>query len=327
VQTTRSSLELIVVDDGSTDSTSEIARAHGAIVVRHDTCRGLSAARNSGIRVASAPIIGFLDDDCEPNADWAEKIVAGYTNDILALGGALALPDKGGIMFGYLARHNPLDPQELDLTKSSKLTYRLWLYLKRQWQRTQRHGRREVSSFAGGNMSVRSSSLVAIGGFDERIRFGGDDDDLFRRLRRAFPGSPLIFDPDVSVVHHFVPSLRDTLRRSRAYGRGQAFMNRKWPAVRPAILPFPVVILVTLALSVQIPYLLAASVILPQLFYPKGLRAAAAERNAQCLLDAYIQLAQETCSNYGFIEGWWRFRNFGLDYAANPERVQPNWES
>lgn len=327
-QTIRPSLELIVVDDGSTDSTGEIARAHGAIVVRHDTCRGLSAARNSGTRVASAPIVGFLDDDCEPDADWAEKIVAGFSIDILALGGALELPEKSRLMFGYLARHNPLDPQELDLTKSGRLPYRLWLYLKRQWKHPQRHGRREVSSFAGGNMSVRSSSLVAIGGFDERIRFGGDDDDLFRRLRRAFPGSPLIFDPDVRVVHHFVPSLRDTLRRSRAYGRGQAFMSRKWPTVRPTIFPFPVIILLTLVLSAQIPYLLAASVILPQLFYPKGLRAAASERNVQCLLDAYIQLAQETCSNYGFVEGWRRFRNFGSEYAANPERaIEPNWES
>jgi glycosyltransferase involved in cell wall biosynthesis len=327
-QTIRSSLELIVVDDGSTDPTSEIARGHGVIVVRHDTCRGLSAARNSGIRVASAPIIGFLDDDCEPDADWAEKIVAGFSTDTLALGGALALPDKSGLMFGYLGRHNPLAPQELDLTRSGKLAYRLWLYLKRQWQRPQQHGRREVFSFAGGNMSVRKSSLVAIGGFDERIRFGGDDDDLFRRLRRAFPGSPLVFDPDVRVVHHFVPSLRDTLRRSRAYGRGQAFMNRKWSVVRPTVFPFPAVVLVTLALSVQFPYLLAASVILPQLLYPKGLRFAASERNPRCLLDAYIQLAQETWSNYGFVEGWRRFRNFGPEYAANTERViKPNWES
>src|SRR5215472_3231318 len=46
-QTLSSSIEVIVVDDGSTDDTSEVARAHGAMVVRHSTNRGPAAARNS----------------------------------------------------------------------------------------------------------------------------------------------------------------------------------------------------------------------------------------------------------------------------------------
>jgi glycosyltransferase involved in cell wall biosynthesis len=327
-QTVRPSLELVIVDDGSTDSTSDVAREHGTTVIRHDTCRGLSAARNSGIRAASAPIVAFLDDDCEPDSDWAARIIASFHGDILALGGALAIPRKTGLMISYLGRHNPLDPQELDLAKSGNLTYRLWLYLKRQWQSPQRQGRREVFSFAGGNMSVRRSALLRVGGFDERIRFGGDDDDLFRRLARAFPGTPLVFDPDVRVVHHFVPSLRDTLRRSRAYGRGQGYMCRKWPEQRPAIFPFPLVVVVMLILSLKIHWLLAASVLVPQLFYPRGLRAAASDRNALCLLDAYIQLAQEAWSNYGFIEGWWRFRALKRGFPVNPEQgIEPNWDN
>ncbi len=326
-QTVRSSLELIVVDDGSTDSTSDVAHEHAAIVIRHDTCRGLSAARNSGIRAASAPVVAFLDDDCEPASDWAEKVIASFDGDILALGGALATPGETGLMISYLARHNPLDPQELDLAKSDNLTYRLWLYLKRQWLPPQKHGRREVFSFAGGNMSVRRSALLRIGGFDERIRFGGDDDDLFRRLARAFPGSPLVFDPEVRVVHHFVPSLRDMLRRSRAYGRGQAFMCRKWPDQHPAIYPFPFTLLIILILSPQYLWLLAVAVLLPQLFYPAGLRAAVSSRSVPCLLDAYIQLGQESWSNCGFIEGWWRFRTLERGSSRNPEQaMEPNWE-
>jgi glycosyltransferase involved in cell wall biosynthesis len=318
-QTIRSSLETIVVDDGSIDATSEVTRRHGAVLVRHETCRGLSAARNSGIAMASAPIVAFLDDDCEPDADWAETIVASLSDDVLALGGELQVREKTGLMFSYLARHNPLDPQELDLAKSGNLTYRLWLYLRRQWLPARRQGRRQVFSFAGGNMSVRRSALLTVGGFDERIRFGGDDDDLFRQLTAAFPGMPLIFDPDIRVIHHFAPSLHDTLRRSRAYGRGQAFMCRKWPQIRPTIYPFPVVILVTLVLSLGLPWMLAMSALLPQLLFPQGIRAAVSERDARCLLDPYIQLGQEASSDYGFAEGWWRFRHSKRELSNGPD--------
>ena len=36
----------------------------------------LAVARNTGARVASAPILAFLDDDCEPEPQWAEQLIA-----------------------------------------------------------------------------------------------------------------------------------------------------------------------------------------------------------------------------------------------------------
>lgn len=307
-QTIRSELEFIVVDDGSTDSTSDVARAHETNVIRHHECRGISAARNSGAGEATAHLVAFLDDDCEPYPDWAERVVANFQEDILALGGALTVPAESGIMLSYLRRNNPLDPQELELASSQRLAYRLWLYLKRQWVAPRNQQRRQVFSFAGANMALQREVLNAVGGFDERIRFGADDDDLLQRLRLAVPGKPLVFDPAVIATHYFKPSLRDTLRRSRAYGRGRAMMCRKWSSTRPTFFPFPLLIFLLIIGACRLPYLAVVAIVLPQILYPRGISAAFRGSGPLCLFDPYIQLAQEACGNFGFVQGWLRFR-------------------
>lgn len=310
-QTIRSSMEVIVVDDGSTDATSEVAGWHGALVIRHPDNRGVSAARNSGVQAASAPVVAFLDDDCEPEPRWAEQLLAGYgEDDVVAAGGPLLPAGEPGLLLSYLTRHNPLEPQELDLATSSSVGYRLRAYLRRQWAAPRRSARRDVLSFAGANMSVRRQEFLEIGGFDERIRFGSEDEDLCWRLRLAFPARRLVYLPGARTRHHFTPSLRDTLRRRRAYGRGSALMYRKWPDTGPVFFPVPVIVLGLLVLSVRRPVLAVAAAATPHLFYPAGLRAAFAQRQARCAGDAYLQLIQEACDDLGFIQGLWRYRDW-----------------
>jgi glycosyltransferase involved in cell wall biosynthesis len=316
-QTARSELELIVVDDGSTDDTSHVARGHGALVVRHEFNQGVSVGRNSGADVATAPLLAFLDDDCEPDPCWAERLINGYAADIVAHGGELIVGGGNGYMFDYLARHNPLAPQELDLAHSSGIAYRFYLYLKRQWASTQACGQRDVFSFAAANMSVRRQEFLHLGGFDKRIHFAGEDEDLCRRLRLAFPSRRLMFSPDARVLHHFEPSLRDTLRRRRAYGRGAAFQCRKWHDVRPTFFPWPVAVLGALGFSAMFPEFLAVAAVLPPLLYPQGLRAAIAQHSVACLIDPYVQLAEEFFADLGFAEGLWRFRRIRAERMAD----------
>jgi glycosyltransferase involved in cell wall biosynthesis len=59
--------DVVVVDDGSSDDTADVARAAGATVLRHPQSRGSGEARNTGIRAATTRWIAFLDSDDE----WA----------------------------------------------------------------------------------------------------------------------------------------------------------------------------------------------------------------------------------------------------------------
>jgi GT2 family glycosyltransferase len=308
-QTVRPDIEVIVVDDGSTDDTSEVAQAQGAIVVRHSTNRGPAAARNSGVRHATSPVVAFLDDDCEPSPGWAQQILAAYRDGVGGAGGAI-LPQPGrGFMPGYLMRHNPLKPLELNLAHSSSLAYRLRLHASRLWKSTDSESVRDVYALPAANMSLSRVVFDSIGGFDERFKFGGEDTDLCMRLGKSLPQSRLVFIPDAVITHYFEMTLRDTLRRSQAYGEGAARLCRKWPTVLPMVFPGPLIVLALLLLGVWLPPLLIAAVIAPEVLYPQGLRHALLSRSCASLLDPYVQLAQEASTTAGFLLGWWPTRH------------------
>src|SRR3954447_4535020 len=241
-QTIADELELIVVDDGSTDGTADVGHRHGARVIRHETNRGLSAARNSGVRAATAPVVGFLDDDTEPAADWAEHLLSAYAPGVAGVGGVVESEPGSGLLARYLMRNTPLEPLEIELAESESLPYRLRLYLERQWLGNQREGRRPAYGLVGANMSFRRDPLHEAGLFDERFTFGAEELDLCKRLQRSDDAPELVIEPRAVVTHHFRESLRDTLRRAKAYGVGSARMYRKWPCSRPTLFPLPVAV-------------------------------------------------------------------------------------
>jgi GT2 family glycosyltransferase len=321
-------LEVIVVDDGSSDDTAAVARRGAAIVIRHPVNQGIAAARNSGAAVATAPIVAFLDDDCEPAGDWAERLLSGYDQGVAGVGGPIVPCTPPGPVQRYLDRHNPLQPLELSLAASYRPLYRLWLYLRRQWlpglpASAAPASKRDVYALVGANMSFRRDVLAQVGGFDERFRFGAEEVDFCLRLHRAGHPFRLVCVPDAVVRHHFRPSLHDVLRRSRAYGSGSARLFRKWPGLPPTVFPGPVAVLALLAASLAVPPLALAAVAAPLVLYPRGLMDAATGRGPGCLLDGYLQLAQEACEDVGFAHGLWRFRHLVPEPADPPAPAPP----
>ena len=143
--------EIIVVDNESTDSTSDIARALGVNVIR-ESQHSIARARNAGARVSGGEVLVFVDADTIVPDNLLSRI-ADVMLDKTCLGGAVDV------------HHRP-----------AKLTVRAYLQL---W----RFIGKLLGMAQGATQFYRRDIFQALQGYDETL-FMGEDVDLYWRLRR-----------------------------------------------------------------------------------------------------------------------------------------------
>jgi glycosyltransferase involved in cell wall biosynthesis len=92
LEQTEMPLEVLVVDDASTDSSAETARRAGARVIENRSRRNAGGARNAGIAAAKGDAFAFLDADAVAPPDWLERVRATFERDpdVVAVGGRIA---------------------------------------------------------------------------------------------------------------------------------------------------------------------------------------------------------------------------------------------
>ncbi|HUB70966.1 MAG TPA: glycosyltransferase [Acidimicrobiales bacterium] len=298
-------MQLVVVDDGSSDGTAEVARRYTDEVHSHGINRGLSAARNTGIGLARGPIIAFTDDDCIPEPTWLEQLlIAHETPGVIGAGGPVEIAGVRTIVHRYLAEYPPLAPLELDLQRHSSFLGRLALYLARTWfPSKQPVGPRAVYSFPGANMSFKKRALETVGGFNPKQKFGSDDEYICDRVRERFGLKALWFEPGAVVRHNYEGTFSDVARRNYAYGRGhaQAYLEdpgRRWPIV----FPLPFVLIGMLWLLRRSPKGLLVPVAVP-LAYPQGVTEWLTKGRMSDISFSWLRLIEEASHNVGMLAG------------------------
>jgi glucosyl-dolichyl phosphate glucuronosyltransferase len=217
------SAELILVDNGSTDHTADVARDYkpAGMTLRYvrETRPGLSVARNTGLAHSTGDIILFTDDDVRPCDRWID----GMCDPICAgRGEAVA----GGVRFApHLER-----PWMTD-------THRAWLASTDRLKDKQD----DLADIVGANMAFSRAVLATVPGFDSELGAGAlgfGDETLFAwQMREA--GYRIAPALSVEVEHHFDTSrlLRSAFLRSASMqGRAQAYLAHHW---KHKLLPHP----------------------------------------------------------------------------------------
>jgi glycosyltransferase involved in cell wall biosynthesis len=171
---TFSDLECIVVDDGSTDATSQLIDAYGSdVVCVRKQNSGVASARNEGIRIARGRYVAFLDADDV----WLKEKVARQVELAEATQAAL-------VYTGLQIVDEELRPISEEIAAPPAIALRNSLLLEQPY------------------MSIPSTSLILravledVGGFDERMSTSADT-DLGCRLALRYPiaaiPEPLVF--------------------------------------------------------------------------------------------------------------------------------------
>ncbi|HKY09376.1 MAG TPA: glycosyltransferase, partial [Candidatus Binatia bacterium] len=196
--------EVIVVNDGSTDGTRQIAEGYDYIRLIHQENKGLSEARNVGIRAATGEIIAFTDADCMADPDWLTHLVARFqSSEFAAVGGPNLTPPDDSFVASCVAV-SPGAPTHVLLDD-------------------------EVAEHIPGcNMAFRREALETIDGFDPIFRAAGDDVDLCWRLQNK--GYKIGFSAAAVVWHFRRNTIRDYIKQQRGYGKAETLLFFKHPS-------------------------------------------------------------------------------------------------
>jgi glycosyltransferase involved in cell wall biosynthesis len=156
-------VEIIVVNNASTDRTREVALGYAGVRVVDEPRKGLTFARQAGFAASTGELIANVDSDSRLTPGWVATVEKNFAGDpkMVALSGP----------FVYY-----------DLSSSELVSVRVFYAIAFLVYGFNRYVLRAGSMVQGGNFVLRRDALEKIGGFDTSISFYGEDTDIARRM-------------------------------------------------------------------------------------------------------------------------------------------------
>lgn len=176
---TYKNVEIIIVDNGSTDQTVEIAKKYDTTIIQ-ESKKGVGAARKKGFAQAQGDIIVSTDADCSYPSDWLEKITRAFEK-----------PDTIAVYGTTMIENESPWKQKFSLYLMTAF-YQIndWLNKKQ---------------FQGSNSAVRKTAYEKTSGFDETLGALEDADLCKKLMKLQTPESEslaknIIFDPSIIIT-------------------------------------------------------------------------------------------------------------------------------
>lgn len=194
--------EVIVVDDGSSDETRDVAERKRVKVLSQGH-EGPAAARNRGVAEARGEIVLFTDADCVPAANWLDEMIKPFQDQEIV-----------GVKGAYRTRQRGVVPRFVQ-----------WEYEER-YQRMARLPRIDfIDTYSAG---YRRDVFLRAGGFDTGYPNASvEDQELSFRLARQ--GYTMVFNPQAVVYHQHPETLRAYFRRKFNIGYWKVRVLRSYP--------------------------------------------------------------------------------------------------